>query len=330
MNDQRNCEIESQEKPRGGAWAKTLLSAGALLGALAVANAYIQSKVAAPGNALGGTFARFPWRTGDIAYAVQGSGSPVLLLHGLGAGNSMAEWEHNFAALAKNHTVYALDFLGWGNSDRPRGEYSPADFAALIESFARNIIQFPCAVVASSDACALAIEAAKNAPELFTKMVMVHPSTIEEHSGALPLGGSLIEKIAALPILGQSLYNAVMTRRYMRRFCENFLYFDKAFVDSELVSRFYKSAHQPGARYGIAAFLSGKLRHDARASWRESKHPALLVWGKNSRLNGVENAPEWLALRPDAELEVIDFAMLLPHAERADEWNRAVLSFLAR
>lgn len=328
MNDNRNDENECEEKSRGNALTKVFIGAGVLLGAMAAANAYIQSKVSTPGNALGGTFARFPWRTGDIAYAVQGSGSPVLLLHGFGAGNSMAEWEHNFAALARKHTVYALDFLGWGNSDRPRGEYSARDFTALIEAFARNIIQQPCAVVGSSDSCALAIEAAKNAPELFTKLVLICPSTIEDNGGIAPIGSGAVQKIFELPIVGQSLYNAIMTRRYMRSFCENFLYFDKAFVDSNLVSRFYKSAHQPGARYGIAAFLSGKLRHDARPAWRETKQTALLVWGKNSRINGVENAPEWLALRPDANLEVIDFAMLLPHAERADEWNRAVLSFL--
>ena len=163
------------------------------------------------------------------------------------------------------------------------------------------MIQAPCAVVGSSDSCALAIEAAKSAPELFTKLVLVCPSTLEENSGALALGGGMVQKIFEAPILGQSLYNAIMTQRYMRSFCENFLYFDKAFVDSNLVSRFYKSAHQPGARYGIAAFLSGKLRHDARAAWRETKQPALLVWGKNSRINGVEHAPEWLALRPRRE-----------------------------
>ena len=138
MNDNRNLENDGAEKSRGQGLMKVLIGAGVLLGAMAAANAFIQSKVPTPGNALGGTFARFPWRSGDIAYAVQGSGSPVLLLHGFGAGNSMAEWERNLAALAKNHTVYALDFLGWGNSDRPRGEYSPADFAALIESFARK------------------------------------------------------------------------------------------------------------------------------------------------------------------------------------------------
>src|SRR5215470_9571380 len=55
-------------------------------------------------------------------YFVGGSGEPLVLVHGLG-GRAL-----NFAllmpALAREHRVYALDLLGYGDSDRPDVDYS--------------------------------------------------------------------------------------------------------------------------------------------------------------------------------------------------------------
>jgi hypothetical protein len=84
----------------------------------------------------------------------------------------------------------------------------------------------------------------------------------------------------------------------------------------------------PGARHGLASFVSGTMRHDALPAWGRLRQPALLVWGRNTQINAVETAPEWLALKADAELHVIDDALLLPHVEHAQEWNTLVLGWL--
>lgn len=58
-----------------------------------------------------------------IAYTVQGSGSPVLLIHGLhGSGATNWTLPGITAALAKNHRVIAMDCRGHGRSDKPETE----------------------------------------------------------------------------------------------------------------------------------------------------------------------------------------------------------------
>jgi pimeloyl-ACP methyl ester carboxylesterase len=48
-----------------------------------------------------------------------GSGPPVVLVHGLGAYSF--SWRHAVAALSKSHTTYAVDLLGFGQSPSPPG-----------------------------------------------------------------------------------------------------------------------------------------------------------------------------------------------------------------
>jgi pimeloyl-ACP methyl ester carboxylesterase len=83
---------------------------------------------------------------------VAGSGSPVLLVHGLSAGRSMAEWRGVWDALADHHTVYAFDFQGWGLSDSNPEGFNSTDFAEQISGFIRDIIGEPAAVVAAGRA----------------------------------------------------------------------------------------------------------------------------------------------------------------------------------
>lgn len=312
---------------RRGASKAAIVVAGAALAAATV-NAVIASKTPGGRNILGGDFNRFPVRGGDVAYVVAGAGTPVLLLHGLGAGNSMAEWNHNFAALSAHHTVYAMDFLGWGLSDRPEQDYGSNDMIEQIVSFAENVIGETGALVASGDGCAYAIEAAARRPELFSRLVLVCPPTVTKNLD-LPLHGAFIKRLLGLPVVGQSIYNALSSRRAIRAFAEGHLYFDKSRVDESLVTTYYRGAHQPGARYALASWLSGEARHDARDAWSGLKQPALLIWGRNALIDGLDTAPEWLAFKPDARLEVIENSMLLPHAEHPHRWNELVLSWLA-
>jgi pimeloyl-ACP methyl ester carboxylesterase len=315
-----------------GSKLKSILAIGAsAVGAAAAVNAVIAATTPPATGTLGGVFSRYPFRYGDIAYTVAGSGSPVLLLHGIGAGNSMAEWKENFEALRAQYTVYALDFMGWGLSDKPEHQYEPEDMIEQIEFFANDVIGESCAVIASSDACAYAIEAAQRRPDLFTKLVLVCPPSASERmvkTAPLQTARHLAQRVFSVPVLGQSLFNFFASRKAVESFARRHLYFDKERVTDRVVSGYYSSAHQPGAVYGFASFVSGTMVHDARTAWDSLEQPALLVWGRNALINPLETAPEWLAIKPDARLEVIDNSMLLPHVEHPEAWNRLILKWL--
>src|SRR5438067_4428694 len=56
-----------------------------------------------------------------LHYLEAGRGAPVVLLHGLGGDGS--RWAPNIAPLAKDFHVFALDQIGFGDSDKPPANY---------------------------------------------------------------------------------------------------------------------------------------------------------------------------------------------------------------
>ena len=58
-------------------------------------------------------------------YVHAGEGEPVILVHGGGPGASgKHNWGNNIAALAKHFSVYAIDLIGYGYTDKPAIEYT--------------------------------------------------------------------------------------------------------------------------------------------------------------------------------------------------------------
>ena len=68
-----------------------------------------------------------------IAYYEAGKGSPVILIHGLGADSR--HWAANIDPLSQNFRVIAIDMIGYGQSDKPIIRYTVANFADYLHGF---------------------------------------------------------------------------------------------------------------------------------------------------------------------------------------------------
>ena len=72
----------------------------------------------------------------EIYYEKQGSGEPLLLLHGWGVDSttfsSLIPW------LSQHFTVYTLDFCGFGKSPAPKSVWGVSDYADMTEAFIKS------------------------------------------------------------------------------------------------------------------------------------------------------------------------------------------------
>ena len=75
----------------------------------------------------------------EVHYVEGGTGSPVVLVHGLG-GSAQLDWSELLPQLVRGgHRVYAMDLLGFGESAKPADRsYSIAEQARLVVQFLDN------------------------------------------------------------------------------------------------------------------------------------------------------------------------------------------------
>ncbi len=277
---------------------------------------------------LPGDSGQYPWALGDIFYQVRGEGQPLLLVHGIGAGESSYEWRSNFDALSDHFRVYAIDLPGFGKSDRRDINYTADLMVLAITDFLRDIVKAPAYVVASSLSSAFVTKIARARPELIEKLVMVCPTGLEKLQKRPVVWSRVAYGALSLPAIGTSVYNGIASYKYIGAYMRENLYFDPMRVTPALVEHYYQSAHQSGGQYALRSFISGLLNCDITEDYPEIQQPNLIVWGRFARLTPVENAQAFLAAKPEAKLRVFEDSGLLPHDEEAQEFNATVTAFL--
>lgn len=310
-------------------WRKAAAASGAALGAAALYNVTASHRIAALGNVLGGESHELDWRGHHVAYTRHGVGTPVLLVHGIYAGASSYEWRNTVDALAERHTVYALDLLGFGRSARPNVRYTPAMYQAFLADVMAKLGHGPLAVVASSLSAALVVALAARDPRHIAALALIGPAGVGPLREAVSTGHSATKLLLDAPIVGTAIYNALTSPASVREFLEE-CYANDRLVTDDLVEDYVQNARQPGAKHAVAALESGRLNVDIRHALRRVRHPMLLLWGDQARMNSVQNAHAFRVLKPEAEWALVSEAGDLPHDEQPERTNQAILLFLER
>jgi pimeloyl-ACP methyl ester carboxylesterase len=311
-------------------WHKLVLSGGAVLGAAALFNAFARRGIGKLPNPLGGDEGGFSWRGQRIAFTVRGSGPPVLLIHSINPTAWSYEWRNNVEALARGNTVYTLDLLGFGRSDRPPVRYSARVFISLISDFVAQVIDEPTVLMASSLSAAYAVVLGARDPHRFPALVLSQPAgLVILQTGPQRITGEMRRFTVESPLVGTALFNALMSRRGVRAHLAR-LYADDTHVTPEMVEMAYQAAHQKGARRAPAAYFTGHLNIDVTRALRRLTQPTLLIWGEEGSVVPLEEATRIRALQPSVELQILSPAGDLPHDEREDDFNVIVSSWLTR
>ena len=310
-------------------WRKAAAAGGAALGAAALYNVTASHRIAALDNPLGGESREMQWRGHRIAYTQHGAGTPVLLLHGIYAGASSYEWRSTVDTLARRHTVYALDLLGFGRSARPNVRYTPALYQAFLADFMAKLGHGPLAVVASSLSAAYVVALAARDPRHIAALALIGPAGVGQLRESSSTGQAATKLLLDAPIVGTAIYNALTSPVSVREFLQE-CYANDRLVTDELVEEYVQNARQPGAKHAVAAFVGGRLNVDIRNALRRVRHPLLLVWGDQARMNSVQNAHAFRVLKPEAEWALISEAGDLPHDEQPGQTNDVLLRFLDR
>jgi len=300
-------------------------------GATAAVNRGLRATSAVPINHLGGTQQAWRVRGYESFATTRGEGAPIVFVHGIYTGASSYEFRKIFGTLAATHRSIAFDLLGCGLSAMPALDYSAELFVEQIVDAVDRLTGAPCTLVGSSLGAALAIRAALRAGDRVARLVLVAPTGLEGVLAGPPSASQLAARtLLRSPVAGEAAFNALASRRSLRRYLQSQVYADPAAACEDVVAQLYAVSHQPGARFVPAAFIGGDLNCDVARDLPFLEAPILILWGEHaSGVNPVANAAAYLRFAKRATLMTFGRSGLLPHEEEPEPVARAIAEFAA-
>jgi len=269
-------------------------------------------------------------------------GPPLLLLHGFGA--SIAHWRHNVSVLGEHHSIYALDLLGFGASEKAHAPYNPAFWADQVHDFWQTFIRQPVVLVGNSIGSLACLVTAAKYPDMVKGLVLINlpdASVLENPawvnralqctswitSPLLDLTKGILTAPLVFDLFFRVLRSSVMIRLWARQ-----AYASVDAINEELIEILKRPAHDRDAPRALRALIhsksSGNGDYTARRVLPELQPPALLLWGKQDRMVPPKLAPLFLQYNPNLTLVEIPDAGHCPHDEQPAEVNQVILEWL--
>jgi pimeloyl-ACP methyl ester carboxylesterase len=260
-----------------------------------------------------------------LRYLTGGSGAPLLLVHGI-AGFSFS-WRKNFSRLIDQFKVFAPDLPGVGYSERSdKLDVSIPGMARILFRFLDTLQINSAHIVGSSHGGAVVMEMAAQRPERIRSMVLVAPVNpyAEKYQGRIRFMSSSVGQL----FMKVAPWMAVPLQRY----AIGRMYGDRNKMSTGTAEGYCKPLR-----------IAGTIPHLLRCfqSWPQdvqnlqskfacmSDVPTLFIWGERDGAVELQSGEKLRSHFHDAQLVVLPGAGHLPYEEAPEEFNHALISYLA-
>ena len=228
----------------------------------------------------------------------QGSGAPVVLLHGLSGSHRW--WLETIPALvASGFRVHVPELVGFGGSRRAVRQPDLAEMADVVQRWMG----------------AMGLERAHLVGHSMGGQVSIHLTALYP------------ERVDRLVLVSASGIPRAITLREAARFVTE-VALPRAWVRPRFVTTLALDAFRAGPR-ALALATRYVLNDDVRPLLPRIACRTLLLWGALDPLTPVEQGARMAAALPDARLVVLPRAAHIPMIEEPRRFNHALVDFLA-
>lgn len=228
----------------------------------------------------------------DVYYQTRGSGTPVVLIHGLSG--SSRWWARNVDALARHFRVYTIDLINFGQTRGPQ-RFVLSEAADTLTAWMDHVGVERASLIGHSMGGFIAADLAARFPERADRLVLVDAALIAFERSYLGHAAGLIRAVRRLPL------------------------------------NFYPLLVTDALRAGPVSILGAArqlVTTDIRAKVAQIRADTLIVWGEHDTAVPLDIGRKLNRHLPDARFVIIEGAGHNPMWDRPTAFNRVVLDFL--
>lgn len=258
----------------------------------------------------------FNWKFGKVFYTVNGTGTPILLIHDLTCESSDYEWHCIVNELSKKHTVYTIDLIGCGRSDKPNLTYTNYLYVQLVSDFIKNVIKQRTKIIATGLSSSACIMACYIEPQLIKDMILVNPTPLQKLNRIPSSSSKLRKRLIELPLFGTLAYNIHTSEMQLRhKFIRRYFY-NKNKIRSKDVQAYCEAAHLrgPSSRFIYSSINSNFVNININHALKEINNNVTILVGEhlpdNQSIIG-----SYSSLNPSIDCDIIPNTKYLPQLE---------------
>lgn len=258
----------------------------------------------------------YDWKQGKVFYTRQGEGSPILLIHDINPASSSYEWNRIIKRLEKNHTVYTIDLLGCGRSEKPQITYTNYLYVQLITAFIKDVIKEKPDIVASNLSASFVIMANNIDKDLFNRIIFINPVSVKKLEIVPDDISKCKQRIFELPLIGTFIYNILSNPVHIDRNFRNKYFAKTNLITSKMEDVYYESAHLDDSKgkYLYSSLLGNYVNINIAHALKKIDHPVYLI-GSRGIKNNIHTLEEYRKLNSKFEIYMTSNSNLYPQLE---------------
>ena len=262
-------------------------------------------------------------QAGDVRlhYNEVGTGYPVIMLHGAGPGaTSWSNFKQNVGPFSERYRALLVDMPQYGKSEKVvieggRLTYVSRVLRAMMDELGIEKAHF----VGNSMGGQAAIKLAIDSPERVDKLVVIGSSPVSQSLFCpMPLEG--------IKMIANYYKGDGPSIEKIRTLIQTLLY-DSSFLTEETLRERYEASLDPDVCRIMANTPPG--REDLSDQLHKVACPSLIIWGLDDRFGALDIGLLLTRKFQNARMHIFSKCGHWAQVEKADEFNRLVLDFLA-
>ena len=237
--------------------------------------------------------------------------------------------------LGDRHTVYALDMLGFGASEKAPANYSVHLWVEQIYDFWKAFIRKPVILIGNSIGSLISLAAAAKYPEMVEAVVMMSLPDPDIEKEAIPAFiyplVAAIKSFVANPLLIKPVFYLLRQPSILRRGAI-FAYANPEAVTDELIDILAKPPQDRGSARAFTALFKATTNPDYSPNVKKLLStltiPMLLIWGEKDRIIPPALASEFARHNENLQLITLENVGHCPHDECPEQINQVILDLI--